>query len=58
MRFGLVLTWGAEERREVNWRESIMAARREGAGDGGEERVGKRAEVEAMGSGGCECGRN
>ena len=54
----MVLTWGAEERREVNWRESIMAARREGAGDGGEERVGKRAEVEAMGSGGCECGRN
>ncbi len=50
--FGLVLTWGAEERRLVNWRESSMAARRGVAGDDGEERMGKRAEVGGMGSGG------
>ena len=52
MRFGLVLTWGAEERREVNWRESSMAAASEAEGVGGKERMGKRAEVEGMGSGG------
>ncbi len=47
----MVLTWGAEERRLVNWRESSMAARRKVAGDDG-ERMGKRAEVGGMGSGG------